>query len=163
MNRYIQREMYLFTECELYSFYFPLLYIIRLESSPLCHLVSLMPGSLTWLSPVPHPPCYIRLFNFESLFSSLLSSPEPDTAPYILPLHSPFQFSCTTTPEIILSAPQCRTEALTILWSPFLRSSIRFKCYIMGLMILRANIPLSVNTYLVRSFCLCYLPQDHIF
>ena len=163
MNRYIQREMYLFTECELYSFYFPLLYIIRLESSPLCHLVSLVPGSLTWLSPVPHPPCYIYLFISRPSFP--LFYPLQNL---ILPLISfpstlPSRSHVPPPPEIILSAPQCRTEALTILWSPFLRSSIRFKCYIMGLMILRANIPLSVNTYLVHSFCLCYLTQGHIF
>ena len=60
--------------------------------------VDLLSVSLRWLSPVPHPPCYIFLFYFQTLCTSLLSSPVPDTAhlyppPLLLPglliLHFP--------------------------------------------------------------------------
>jgi hypothetical protein len=63
--------------------------------------VSLVSGTLQWLSPVPHPPCCRFLFDFLTLCTSLKSPPVPDTValisfPSFLP-SQPLSYLCFET------------------------------------------------------------------
>ena len=92
-------EMHLFTEGGLYSFFSHLFCTIRLK---LQRFVSLhFPGAEFphVVSPSSSSPCYIFLFLFQTLCTSLPSSPVPDTTAYILLLLSPFQISSTSTSQ----------------------------------------------------------------
>jgi hypothetical protein len=95
--------------------------------------VTLVSGTFQWLSRVPHPPCYLFLFNFLTLCTPLTSLPISGTATFIssssfLPLLSPSPSISYNRPV----PPQCRSEASTP-WSSFFLFSIWLVGCIIGI------------------------------
>ena len=85
--------------------------------------ISLVSGTLQWLSSISLPPCYIFSFDFLTLCIALQSPPVPDTdTHYYLPILSP-RSPLPPPPSITLFSPQCRIE-ISILWYSLFLSSI---------------------------------------
>ena len=77
--------------------------------------VSLVSGTLKFLTPVPHPPLLPIFIDFLTLYISLKSPPDSDTATLI---SSSFFLPPLSTSSSISHnhpvPPQCRTEASTL-------------------------------------------------
>lgn len=69
--------------------------------------ISMVYGTVQWLSPVPHHPCYIILVDFVNFCTSLTYPPVADMPLCFLPLFFPSQDPSSS------NFPQCRTEAAT--------------------------------------------------
>ena len=148
---------------------FPLCWAFWLKSSMLGPGIISLPCSLGLFSiylQFPIPYCYIFLFNFLSLCTSLLPIPIPYSAPsYFLPppLSLP-DFSLPLPPMIILFPFLSRTKAFT-LWSSFFLNFIWSVSCIVGILSFFHNIHLSVSNpgyFPVSSICL-HISWSHCF